>query len=227
RAAKKQPNGGILFELNSAESASWLKKADVKALFAMAFDPGSKVKGSSYPCLLKFVPVAYQVDDRDEREEVEKAAGLPVGSMIESRWMKPPRRRERNQRYAHLIAMFPTPETANLAIREGLYIRGARIMPMQLFPEPMRCNHCSRFANHKAIECKGAVACGMCSKEHKTHLCSVRLPEHMFCVNCQQWGHGAISRDCPTYWAKKKAMDARNPATRFKYVVITTDPSTW
>lgn len=104
RAAKKQPNGGILFELNSAESASWLKKSDVRALFTLAFDPGAKMKGSSYPCLLKFVPVAYQAYDRDEREQAEQAAGLPIGAMIESRWMKPPGRREKNQRYAHLIS---------------------------------------------------------------------------------------------------------------------------
>ncbi len=49
----------------------------------------------------------------------------------------------------------------------------------------------------------------------------------MYCVNCKERGHGAISRECPTFWTKKAAMDARNPATRFKYIVILDDPSTW
>ncbi|KLO05276.1 hypothetical protein SCHPADRAFT_790401, partial [Schizopora paradoxa] len=226
-AAKKQRNGGLLFELDSVKSARWLKNPDVRARFVIDFDPGAVMKGTMYPCLLKFVPIAYQVDDRDERERVEASAHLPAGTLSNTRWMKPPGRREKNQRYAHLIAMFPSPETANTAIRHGLYIRGAKIMPVQLFPEPLRCNKCSMFAHHKAVDCPSKVQCGWCGREHKTNLCSVKLPEDMYCVNCKQRGHGAVSRDCPTYWTKKKRMDSRNPATLFKYVVISTDPSTW
>lgn len=226
-AAKKQKNGGILFELNSVESAKWLKAADTRVHFSYAFDEGATVQGSAYPCLLKFVPVAYQTNNRDEREEVEAAARLPLGTLSDTRWMKPPGRRELSQKYAHLIVRFPSPETANAAIRHGLYIRGAKVKSVQLFPEPLRCHKCSLYANHKAADCQSKEQCGKCGREHKTQLCTARLAEDLYCVNCKQRGHGAVSRDCPTYWLKKKRMDSRNPATRFKYVVISTDPSSW
>lgn len=148
--------------------------------------------------------------------------------MISSRWFRAISKREKYQRYAHMLVLFSSPEQANQAIRHGLYIRGAKLRPELLFPEPMRCNKCSQYANHKAADCPAVKdTCGLCGADHRTHTCSAHLPEDLYCVNCKQRGHGAVSRDCPTYWMKKRAMDARNPATKFKYVVMPNDPATW
>ncbi len=213
RAARKTRNGGIIFELNSVESADWLKIPEVCARFTIDFDAGASVKGTSYPCLVKFVPIAYRIDDRDEREEVEKSAQLPLGTLFNSRWMKPPGKREKFQRYAHMIVMFPTPESANQAIRHGLYIRGARVATAQLFPEPLRCNKCSLFANHKAAECPAEKdTCGVCGQNHRTRLCTVKRVEDMFCVNCNQRGTQGGLAGLPDILEKKERAMTR--ATR-------------
>ncbi len=222
RAAKQQRNGGILYELNSAVSATWLMSTDVKPVFLEKFDPGASAKGATFPHKVRFVPVAFKIEDFDERRKIEEDSGLPRYSLDDLRWMKPVNKREKNQRCANLLIYFP------IAQKTGLYIRGARLKAVPQHPEPQKCNKCSRYEKHKAAECPSPVdICGICGKDHRTRLCTVTAAEDMYCVNCKQRGHGAISRDCPTFWVKKRAMDSRNPATLFKYVVVADDPSTW
>ncbi len=123
----RQRNGGILYELNSSESATWLMSADVKTAFLDKFDPGASAKGATFPHKVRFVPVAFKIEDFDERQKVEEDSGLPRYSLDDLRWMKPVGRREKNQRWATLLVYFPTPEAGNIAQKSGLYIRGAKL----------------------------------------------------------------------------------------------------
>ncbi len=110
--------------------------------------------------------------------------------------MKPIGKREKHQRYAHMLVLFEQPEEANTAIRNGLYIRGARVWPQLLFPEPLRCNKCSHYANHKAADCTAEHdQCGLCGQDHKTSRCTVTLPVDMYCGELQTAGSRGWSQE--------------------------------
>ncbi len=228
KAVTKQRNGGLLYEMSTKEGAAWLKRPDVLPEFVRYYDDRARAKGAMFPYMCKFVPVAFQINNFDERRQVEEDSHLPRYTLEDLRWMRPVDQREPNQRVATLLINFPSAEAANLATDNELYIRGAKLAVEPNYPEPQRCHRCSLFAAHKASECKSIIkVCGKCRGDHNTRLCRVTNPADLYCVNCKVRGHRSIDRNCPSFWARKERMDTRNPATFFKYQVILNDPSTW
>ncbi|KLO16682.1 hypothetical protein SCHPADRAFT_795310, partial [Schizopora paradoxa] len=228
RSAKVQKNGGIQYEMSSVESAEWLKRPEVLKYFLEKYDERASARGATFPYLVKFVPIALRTDSFDERRKVEEETGISRFAIEDMRWMKPISRREKHQKKAHLIVQFSSAKAANDAIRKEVYIRGGRFKLRALFPEPQRCHKCSQIGWHKASECKSITeVCGKCAGDHKTKLCRVVDKADMRCVNCKCRGHGSMDRDCPTFWARKKWLEDRNPAAQFKYNVFLDDPSTW
>jgi len=92
----------------------------------------------------------------------------------------------------------PAPEKVNL---------GFRVYKTKLFiPNPYRCFKCQKFG-HTAKNCRGKVACPLCSNEHEYNNCT--LDRNNFtalnCKNCNGQ-HSSGIKNCPAYIEAKNIM---------------------
>jgi len=120
--AKKLQNGGIVYELNSPESATWLRKE--KTEFTKHYDGASIIKDKAVSILVEYIPITHNPDALGESKKIERETGLPTDSIDSTRWIKPMSRRTVGQHTAHLITKLCSPEAANQALRDGLIIEG-------------------------------------------------------------------------------------------------------
>jgi len=67
--AKKLQNGGIVYELNSPESAQWLRKD--KAEFTKHFGESLIIKDKSVSIIVEYVPIAHNPDALRESRKIE------------------------------------------------------------------------------------------------------------------------------------------------------------
>ena len=51
-------------------------------------------------------------------------------------------------------------------------------------------------------------------------------PKLHYCVNCKEFGHGAVDKDCPAYIEQQDRQDSVTPGNLFKYYPMP-DPTTW
>ncbi|KAL6305583.1 hypothetical protein BKA93DRAFT_845857, partial [Sparassis latifolia] len=110
-------NGGITYTLDSPESAKWLRRSDVMKSFLEHFgDQASRVKIHLHSVLAEFVPVACNPSNSNYLQVVEGFNNLDPNSIEEARWIKPPERRAKGQKVAHLILRFNSPTAANRSI---------------------------------------------------------------------------------------------------------------
>ncbi|KAG1794808.1 uncharacterized protein HD556DRAFT_1236238, partial [Suillus plorans] len=59
QSARRLPHGGILYELDSAESAQWLNTPTHRGKFAVNFGPNATIKDRSFNILVENVPLSY------------------------------------------------------------------------------------------------------------------------------------------------------------------------
>lgn len=125
--------------------------------------------------------------------------------------------------------VFKSAEMANKAIRSRLLIGGRRCNVRKLLPEPRRCYKCQKIEpGHTAYLCPVEhQICGNCAENHTTQECPVAddTDEHK-CTNCDEAGHGAANRDCPTYARKREELQKRNSELLYKFFP-TADSATW
>lgn len=81
-SARALKNGGILYELNSTDAASWLAKLDVWKAFIDRFGTGAKVKDRAYNIFLEFVLVTLGNVPAENLELVESVNGLQPGKLV-------------------------------------------------------------------------------------------------------------------------------------------------
>ncbi|KII88883.1 hypothetical protein PLICRDRAFT_82729, partial [Plicaturopsis crispa FD-325 SS-3] len=135
-------------------------------------------------------------------------------------------RRTPSQRTAHLIVTFANPEAANHAMWAGLFIERKKVHARKLQQEPKRCLKCQSLAGHMAAECSLAHdVCGSCGGNHRTNGCN-NGANQLRCINCNERGHAAWDRSCPTFLAKARAFRGRHPENKYRYFP-TDDPVTW
>ncbi|OSX55843.1 hypothetical protein POSPLADRAFT_1084323, partial [Postia placenta MAD-698-R-SB12] len=229
RSARRLKNGGVIFEMNSIEAATWLREPDVMPRFLSFYDGGNSVaKSNKYPIIIEFVSTDFDPTSEHEVRKIETDAALPTHAIQATRWLKPINRRRPFQAVAHLFMSFGSPDDANMVIRDGLIVEGKRVYARKLLPEPRRCLRCHMIgSNHLAAECPNERdTCGTCGKEHRTADCMVQSREDRFCVNCEMAGHGAWDRACPTFRAKYANFARNRPEDEYRYYP-TSDPRTW
>ncbi|KAG1847161.1 hypothetical protein DFJ58DRAFT_639389, partial [Suillus subalutaceus] len=227
-SARKLPHGGILYELNSKNSAEWFNTPSNRSNFLERFGTNVAIKDRSFHVLMENIPITFVSDSTAAIADIEKKAGLTLKSIIKARYIKPIARRSPNQRTAHVILTFKTRESANQAIKFGLPIASKKVYGRKLLPEPSRCLKCHSFdGNHMATDCpKEHDICGTCGEQHRTALCKVENPNEFHCANCDTKGHASWSRDCPTFLGKWEAYKKRNKETQYR-LYLTDDPLTW
>lgn len=205
--ASRLRNGGILLEMGSTEAALWLKEAGRTNKFVAALEPGAKLKARLYPTIAQFVPVSFGPENESEIHEIEDNNGMTRGDIGGARWIKPVERRQLHQTMAHLAIKYTSPEAANRALLNGIFICGTRTMSIKGKREPIRCLKCHGW-DHLAAGCTKSDKCGSCAGDHRTSLCNSR---EYFCIPCKSGGHASWSRDCPTFRTKCAQMDSRLP----------------
>ncbi|KAG1794545.1 uncharacterized protein HD556DRAFT_1188813, partial [Suillus plorans] len=228
QSARRLPHGGILYELDSAESAQWLNTPAHRGKFAVNFGPNATVKDRSFNILVENVPLSYNPSSIHSNTEVEAKGGLKQGSITKARWIKPINRRKADQRTAHVIITLRTKESANQILRFGISIEGKKVYGRKLLPEPMRCLKCQSYdVSHVAAECtQEHDTCGTCGAKHRTATCKVDDPNYYQCANCDCQGHASWSRECPTFVNKWENFKSRSEDAKYRYFP-TDDPLTW
>ena len=141
-AAKKLARGGVLFNLNSVEAASWIRRPNVREAFMGKFGGMSRMRDIECKVLGEFIPVGFDPDAVGATARIEEDSGLEANSIIRMSWAKAPARRKPGQLVAHLIIVLNSPENANHAIRNSLYIAGRKTNIRMLIREPQRCAKC-------------------------------------------------------------------------------------
>lgn len=211
--ATRLPKGGILLETNSNDAAVWLRDLDRKDAFVTALDPGAKIRTRLYSTIAQFVPVSFGPENDSEILEVEENNGMKRGDIGSMRWIKPANRRQLNQSMAHLAIRYTSPEAANNALLNGIFICGTRVMSIKGKREPIRCLKCHGW-DHLAAVCTKDDKCGTCAGGHRTATCNSKI---YYCTPCSSSGHASWSRDCPTFRAKCALMDKRLPENSMPY----------
>ncbi|OJT13952.1 hypothetical protein TRAPUB_9491 [Trametes pubescens] len=229
RGARKLQGGKVAYDMESAQSADWLKQPDVMKSFLAHYDGGqSALKVTTYYVIAEFVPVSFGPGDPVALRKAEHNSGLSDFDILSGRWIKPENRRSSTQRVAHAILHMRSPESANHAIRSGLNIEGKTVSVRKLLQEPRRCLRCQKFdPAHLAADCTAKdEICGTCAGVHRTADCTV--VEHMRrqCVNCGTTGHASWDRDCPVFADKFEKLSARQPGNWYRFFP-TADPRTW
>lgn len=112
--ANKLRNGGLVYELDSAEVAGMLREdAQVRDTFMENFSSHAMVKPQLYPIIVEWVPISFSPESEKELWEVEDVNTIEEHGIEKARWIKPTACREPNQRAAHLILFLTNPRTAN------------------------------------------------------------------------------------------------------------------
>ncbi|GFX20060.1 PRE_C2HC domain-containing protein [Trichonephila clavipes] len=73
------------------------------------------------------------------------------------------------------------------------------VVPFRRRPGASQCFNCNYF-NHASKDCRMTPRCLKCGKNHKTANCTIteRLTT-LHCINCNEDGHMATSRQCPKF----------------------------
>ncbi|GBE90125.1 hypothetical protein SCP_1801490 [Sparassis crispa] len=196
-------------------------------------DQVSRVKAHMYSVLTEFVPVACNPDNSGYLRVIEGSNNLNPNVIEEARWIKPPERRAKGQKVAHLIVRFNNPSAANRAICNGLVIASKQVSARKLIREPRRCLKCQQIGvPHLASDCKQIHdTCGNCTSiSHKTSACEAD-PTDFRCSNCIRAGRAnadqaAWDHDCPVFLEHCHRMEDHQPEAKYHFFP-TEDPSTW
>jgi hypothetical protein len=229
--AQRVRSGAIVFHLNTAAAAEWIRTPRRMSAFLAKMGGTSIFKPRSFSVVVEFVPVSFNPDLGSVLGEIEECSGIEKGGLIQARFIKPVARRMPGQRCAHAIFGFSSAEAANHAIRHSLFVEGKRVSARKLLAEPIRCLKCQRIGvDHVAATCRHEDVCARCGEAHRTDTCRAD-DKSRGCSNCkaekrQHWGHGAADRNCPVFMGRLQFALERNPEAKYRYFP-TDDPSTW
>lgn len=228
-SARKAKTGSILYEVNSEETAAWIRTPEGRRSFTAHFGPDVSLATKPFPVIAEYVPVRTTIDDPETSRVIERNNELPAGSIRSIRWIKPIERRSIGQRHAHAIIDFHRPTDANIAIKQDLRISGKNTSIRRLLPEPMRCMKCQSFEDgHFAKNCSSSRdVCGTCAEDHRTSACTVSLQSDRYCANCKTRGHAAWERECHTFKNLLKCHHARLPDVSYRFYPVPDDSSSW
>ncbi|KAH9917227.1 uncharacterized protein B0H18DRAFT_882023, partial [Fomitopsis serialis] len=117
KSSRIMPNGGVIYEMNSAESARWLRRITTAEMFAATMGGENvTVRERSYPVFVEFVPIHCDLTDPYALIEYANASNIESGALTSAKWIKPEARRTERQTVAHAIFKFNCPRAANHAI---------------------------------------------------------------------------------------------------------------
>lgn len=225
--------GGLLYELNQADGATWLQKPAVKAAFMKEYAPtGAVMKARTYMLVFDAVPTRFDPEHEAYRKEFQEWNSEVASKVLEMRWMKGVERRRAGQARAAMFVMLSDIDAANWTIDRGLLFCGQRVYGRKWRPEPKRCLKCHKLdAGHLAADCKAiTTVCGTCGEvnaDHSTSSCPETDRNKRTCQNCRRTGHASWDKDCPAFLEAQRRMLHRNPDLLYRHFPKMSDPSTW
>jgi hypothetical protein len=134
-SAKTLAKGNIPFNMDSSESAEWIRKGGVCMEFMQGFSAMSKIKDCEHSCVVKNVPISLHLSTESPLE-IESTNGLTPKSIILGHWIKPIEHCYEGQCTAFMIITFHTAEDTNKAIHNNFYIFSKCCTTCKLLPEP-------------------------------------------------------------------------------------------
>ena len=184
-------------------------------MLAMASGGNLAFKDRFYNSIVPFVSTTTKIELPETLQAIEENNDLPSGTIGAARWVKPPQRREAQQRVAHALFCMTTPEGANQLIVNGMYINLERLCPAKDKKDPLRCLKCQPWG-HMARDCRDTRdTCGTCAKNHRTNACpSFKTP---YCVSCDSDDHTSWSRNCPEFKHRSQVLDETTPENQMPY----------
>lgn len=223
---KRLRHGGLLYELNTKEAASWLQQPANMKPFTNHFGHDASIAAKHYACLLRNAPVYLQPDNPRDLRDLESTNGWNRNELVAAHWIKPVDKRRQGQQHAHLILKFSTPQRANAAIMNGMAVDGRHLPVEKLRKEARRCLRCQVIEpGHLARDCKRDIdICGTCGQDHATRECNTGM---LHCVNCDADGHASWSRTCPAFVEATRKIQNANKLERYRFYPLVDDPSTW
>jgi cell division septum initiation protein DivIVA len=230
-AATKLAHGGIRYRMHDATCAIWIKTLQVKELFLKEFFGGAgSLKNRHFAVIVEFVPVRFNVENPEEMREMERMNGLAEGSVVGCRWLKNPKARRQDQRFAFLEVACADPESATRLIRNGTIMEGKILITRKKLIEPERCMKCQT-SGHKALRCRAKNdICALCADTHRTSECSADTKKCTNCIsenNTSKHDHHASDRACPVYLRQVELMRQRHPNNQYRFFPVISDPTTW
>ncbi|GFS76250.1 nucleic-acid-binding protein from transposon X-element [Trichonephila clavipes] len=108
---------------------------------------------------------------------------------------------------------------------KNLIYHTVEVVPFRRRPGASQCFNCNYF-NHTSKNCKMTPRCLKCEGSHKTHDCpkTERL-QALRCINCNENGHLASSRQCPRFPRLKLKQKSEEPKTINQTRPVTTELS--
>jgi hypothetical protein len=225
--------GGALYELNSEEAATWLKEDEVMKAFTAKMGSTADYKAQTYEVMVDWVPTTFDPQQIGVLEMIEKASEIQSKTIAQAKWIKPITMRGPNQKTALAVFSFYTRESANQAIRDGMFVEGKRVWARKQLQEPRRCLKCQCFGEHRAANCTSIhEVCGRCGKQHRTNECHEADQNTFECSNCRtakngkQAGHGAADRQCPVFLERVERANRQYRENGYRFY-CTKDPRSW
>ena len=220
--AQTLKNGGVLYEMEHEEAATWVRSPGNRARFESLFGGSVKVKARQYQIVVRFVPASAKDALKEVAKDIETDRNLEAGTIEHIKWMRDPRHWKPNQRAAHAVVSVSSIEIANDILMCGVVVFSQRLRTRKLEEEPKRCYKCQWLnPGHKAADCPSKHdICPNCAKEHVGSRCTAHADEFA-CATCKSLGrphqHAVWAKACPSIIAEKEKMRAHNPGMRYKF----------
>ncbi|KAG1786544.1 uncharacterized protein HD556DRAFT_1213353, partial [Suillus plorans] len=106
-------NGGIIMELNTEESAKWLRTAEARTKLTAALKIPINFRDQTYALIVQYLPTTLHIDRPQFLRLVEEENLLKTDSLASIRWIKAPERRPPGQLTAFAMLQVSDPATAN------------------------------------------------------------------------------------------------------------------
>jgi hypothetical protein len=202
------PQGQILVEFNDRVTAEWFRKPETMKQFLEMFDTHATYKPRTYPVVLKFIPIPYNIEDPDNLRELEESSGCKSGDIAYAKWIKPPERRRQAQKHAHAKIYCISPDVANHLITSIVRVNGKVVATKRDTWEPAVCKKCQRYGHYTGSCTATQNTCGKCGDNHRTSECE---SPNRKCTPCGSTEHTTNSDNCPEYTRRVRAVQERAP----------------
>ncbi|KAG2051096.1 hypothetical protein BDR06DRAFT_860272, partial [Suillus hirtellus] len=193
----------------------WLRDSVGRTLLEGQFDTAVSFRKCTYTLVLEYLPIQLQIENDGFLQHVENENGLPINSLANIRWIKPPTRQTQEQWKAFALLQVIEASTANNILRDGLCINNECVWVHKDKREPICCAKCQRYG-HIARACSALMdICSTCSGGHRTTQCTTYRTTR--CVSCSDNTHTSWSRKCPEFTRRCEQMDKKFPENRMPY----------
>ena len=205
----KLRKGGFTVLFKDKEVINWLQDPAVDLEFTSGVSRDATIVKRIYSLLVPRIPTTLDPTNETHLREIEECNGLPTGTIVKARWVKPEYRRAPDQRATHTIFALRDADNANICIRDGIKVCGLHTRPNRLKHEPMQCMKCRKWGHFANVCTATTDTCGTCGGEHRTKECDNKVKN--YCVSCRSHEHASWDRECPEFQRRCGQYDENYP----------------